>query len=67
MQLGNDLFGENYLKNLLNHEIDTTHVQMVDEMSGVAQITVNENGTCWSFDIGIINKLYAFTQMNHNN
>ncbi|XKL61335.1 hypothetical protein PGB90_008392 [Kerria lacca] len=38
---GNDSFGENYLKNLQNHGVNTTFVKIINNSSGVAQIAVS--------------------------
>jgi ribokinase len=44
-KVGRDLFGEATIKNLASFGIDTTHVQIVDEVStGVAPIFVEPNG-----------------------
>src|SRR5271167_1265334 len=44
-KLGNDLFGEAYVKNFKNLGIDTAHVGIVDGVSsGVAPIFVEPNG-----------------------
>ena len=42
--MGSDSFGADYLKHLKELGIDVTCVQIVDCMSGVAQICVDENG-----------------------
>ena len=44
-KVGRDLFGEATIKNLASFGIDTTHVQIVDDVStGVAPIFVEPNG-----------------------
>jgi sugar/nucleoside kinase (ribokinase family) len=44
-QLGNDSFGQEFLDSLKNNKINTDHVHITkDVSSGMAQITVAENG-----------------------
>jgi len=44
-QLGNDSFGQDFLGSLKNNKINTDHVHLTkDVSSGLAQITVAENG-----------------------
>jgi len=44
-QLGNDSFGQDFLVSLKNNRINTDHVHLTkDVSSGLAQITVAENG-----------------------
>lgn len=43
-KLGNDIFGENYSKNLRDLGVDTRYVNVVDDSTGMAQITVSDNG-----------------------
>ena len=44
-QLGDDSFGQDYLGTLKNNRINTDHVHITkDVSSGMAQITVAENG-----------------------
>jgi len=44
-QLGNDSFGQDFLVSLKNDKINTDHVHITkDVSSGLAQITVAENG-----------------------
>jgi Sugar kinases, ribokinase family len=44
-QVGNDSFGQDFLGSLKNNEVNTDHVHITkDVSSGLAQITVAENG-----------------------
>lgn len=44
-QLGNDVFGKEYLNHLVSNGIETSYVSLIDKEScGVAQISVADNG-----------------------
>jgi len=43
-KLGNDTWGEKYLNNLKKHEINVDYIKMVEDNTGIAQITVANSG-----------------------
>lgn len=44
-QLGDDVFGKEYLNHLVNNGVETSHVSLIEKEScGVAQISVADNG-----------------------
>ena len=45
IQLGDDVFGQDYLKNFKENKIDTSHVKVTSEAAtGVAPIIVDQSG-----------------------